>query len=199
MQEERAKQLAPMIQHRSPMRNNTQLFSPSPVAFPSNPLQTHPLLAHSSHLARLPQTNLNSNISRLLLDNLDQVLVHISKLILALNLLGLLRAGARLGDHDNTGRSLGVAGGTELRAASHKNIRHVVVLAQHGDVADDVHGRDVGGQNHDTGRWGAARCAWCGFTERFDDFFDTAFEGFVFGSCLGEMVLVWSYFGRYFL
>ena len=62
-----------------------------------------------------------------------------------------------------------------------------MVLAQHGDVRYHVHGRDVGGEDHRAGRRGSVRgCAGCGgFAQRFDDFFDAAFEGFVFVGCQG--------------
>lgn len=46
-------------------------------------------------------------------------------------------------------------------------------------MADDVHGRDVGGKDHNAGD--GDRGALRGFAEGFDDFFDAAFEGLVLG------------------
>lgn len=57
-----------------------------------------------------------------------------------------------------------------------------MVLAQHGEVADDVLGGDVAGDDDDAGERGVAGGGGGGFAERLDDFLDTALEGVVLGS-----------------
>lgn len=66
-----------------------------------------------------------------------------------------------------------------------------MVLAEDGDVRDDVRGGDVAG-NDDDAREGGVGGGGCGrFAEGFDDFFDAALEGVVLGSC-GQMLVAVS-------
>lgn len=94
-------------------------------------------------------------IPALLLNQLNEVLVDLSEvlaiLLLLLDLLGLLAAAdARLlRDHDNARGPLRRSRGAELGPRRHEDVRHVDVLAQHRDVADDVRGADVASQDDD--------------------------------------------------
>jgi hypothetical protein len=83
--------------------------------------------------------------------------------------------------HDDARGSLGCAGLAELCARLDVDVGHAVVFAEHGDVRDDVHGRDVGGDD-DNGD-GVAEVGGCdlGFAQRFDDFLDAAAEGLGLG------------------
>lgn len=57
---------------------------------------------------------------------------------------------ARLGrQHNHTRWPLRAPRGAQLRSTRHIHVRDIVILAQHRDVRDDVHGADVGGQNDD--------------------------------------------------
>lgn len=60
-----------------------------------------------------------------------------------------------------------------------------MVFAEDGEVGYYVHGGDVGGEDDDAGGegdggGGGGGCGRGGFAEGFDDFFNAAFEGFVF-------------------
>lgn len=60
-----------------------------------------------------------------------------------------------------------------------------MILAQNGDVADDVQRRDICCKDNDANGIGDG-CVGCWrgtFAEGFDDFFDASFEGFVDGGC----------------
>jgi hypothetical protein len=58
-----------------------------------------------------------------------------------------------------------------------------VVLAKYGNVADDVHGGNVGGENDDTGgRVDCAGDASGGLADGLDALLDTALEGLVLRS-----------------
>jgi hypothetical protein len=60
-----------------------------------------------------------------------------------------------------------------------------VILAQDGDVADDVQRRDICCKDNDANGFcdGCVGC-WSGtFAEGFNDFFDASFERFVDGGC----------------
>lgn len=83
----------------------------------------------------------------LLDDQLVELLVSLIPLVV---LLLALLAGSR-GDHDDGSGALGAASGTQLGARRKEDVGDVVVLAQDGDVADDVHGADVGGEDDNGG------------------------------------------------
>ena len=64
------------------------------------------------------------------------------------------------------------------------DVRDAMVLAEDGDVRDDVHGRDVGGDDDDGGRVvdvGASRVLR--LAQRLDDFLDAAAEGLGLRGC----------------
>lgn len=73
-----------------------------------------------------------------------------------------------------------------------------MVLAQDGDMGNDVHGGYVCREHDDTMGKGGIICSAAGgfgcegrdsgggFAKGFDDFFDAAFEGFVFRGCVVE-------------
>jgi hypothetical protein len=71
----------------------------------------------------------------------------------------LLLALRFLHDHDYAGRALRLGRGAELRPGRDEHVGDVVVLAQDGDVRDDVHRGDVAGDDDDAGEGGVA---WCG-------------------------------------
>lgn len=137
----------------------------------------------------------------LLLDELDQVLVDVGEvlaLVLLVDLLiGLLAADALLRDHDDAGGPLGAAGGAELGARRHEDVRHVDVLAQHRDVADDVHRADVAREDHDARERRVARPGRRRLAQRLDHFFHAALEGLVLGRCGFEGWLVLRSFPRW--
>lgn len=104
--------------------------------------------------------------------------------VVVLDVLGLL-ARPGLGDHDNGGGPLCCAGLAELCARLDVDVWDAVVFAENGDVGDDVHGRDVGGNDDDGGRvvdvGGVSRALR--LTESLDDFLDTTAEGLGLRSC----------------
>lgn len=57
-----------------------------------------------------------------------------------------------------------------------------MVLAQHGEVRDDVLGRDVAGDDDDSGERGVAGAGRGRLAQRLDDLLDAALEGVVLGS-----------------
>jgi hypothetical protein len=124
---------------------------------------------------------LNLDVLALLDDQLVELLVSLVPLII---LLLALLAGGR-GDHDDGSGALGAAGGTQLGARRKEDVGDVVVLAEDGDVADDVHGADVGGEddNGGSGGLGCGRVRGCGFADGLDDFFDTTLEALLLCGC----------------
>ena len=118
----------------------------------------------------------------LLLRVLDQRLVRLLELLIDLGLLALLSNRA-LEDHDHACRPLGLGGSTELSARVDEEEGDVVVLAEYGDVGDDVRGRDVAGDDDDAGEGGVGRGGGGGLAEGLHDFFDAALEGVGFGGC----------------
>ena len=118
----------------------------------------------------------------LLLHELDQVLVYLGEVLLAVLLgnrlrLGVLASGALLGDHDDGRGPLRAAGGAELGARADKDVRDVDVLAQHGDVADDVHRGDITSKDDDAGEGGVGWPSGRGLAQRLDNLFYAALEG----------------------
>lgn len=118
----------------------------------------------------------------LLDDQLVELLVSLVPLVV---LFLALLAGCR-GDHDDGSGALGAAGGTQLGARRKEDVRDVVVLAEDGDVADDVHGADVGGEDDNGGSrgLGCGRVGGCGFADGLDDFFDTTLEALLLCGCV---------------
>lgn len=100
--------------------------------------------------------------------------------------LVLLLAVGLLHDHDHAGGALRLGRGAQLGARGDEDEGHVVVLAQHGEVADDVLGGDVAGDDDDAGEGGVAGGGGGGFAECLDDFLDTALEGVVLGSYIEQ-------------
>jgi len=99
-----------------------------------------------------------------------------------------------LANHDDGSRALRRARLAELRAALDVDVRHAVVLAQHGDMGDDVHGRDISGDDDDGG--GVGRVRGARFAQGFDDFFYAAAEGFGFGGWGVALACHATNFGR---
>jgi hypothetical protein len=129
-------------------------------------------------------TRATKQISHLLSDRLGrlgnqllQLGIRLSKLLGILVLDVLLVLGRSVpADHDDARGSLGCAGLAELCARLDVDVWHAVVFAENRNVRDDVHGRDVGG-NDDNGSRVVDVCArGLGFAQRFDDFLDTAAE-----------------------
>lgn len=129
------------------------------------------------------------------LHDLEQVLVRLVPALFLVTIVLLLRLlllpvfGARscflphvATHHDHAGGALRLARDAQLGPAGHVDVRDAVVLGEHGDVADDVHGRDVGGEDDDPDGQGFVRGRG-GFADRFDDFFHAALEGPVGGRC----------------
>lgn len=106
---------------------------------PNHESHDRPVILLSDRLARLGY-------------KLSQITVHLRELLSILRCVVLLLALALLGHHDYAGRSLCCAGLAELCAALDVQVRDVVVFAEHGDMRDDVHGRDVSGDDDDRGR-----------------------------------------------
>lgn len=119
------------------------------------------------------------------LAHLDRELVQLGVGLLPLVLGLLLGALALLGcDHYDTCGPLGAACGAELGTAGHVDVGDAVVLAEYGNVADDVHGRDVGSEDDDSrGRVGCAGDASGRFADGLDALLDTALEGLVLCGC----------------
>lgn len=121
-----------------------------------------------------------------LLGQLGQLLKDLAKVLAIGTLVELLVLGRLGGHHDHTGWALGGGRGTEFGTGSDENVGDAVVLAQNGNVRDDVHGRDIGSENDDSrgnvdldiggGDWRLA--------ESLDDFLDTTLERLVDGSCV---------------
>lgn len=63
-----------------------------------------------------------------------------------------------------------------------------MVLAQHGEVRDDVHGRNVAGDDDNAGERGVAGGGRGRLSESLDDLLDAALQGVVLGSC--EMLAI---------
>lgn len=116
---------------------------------------------------------------------LDDQLVELLVSLIPLIILGLTLLASGRGDHDNGSRALGAASGTQLGARRQEDVRDVVVLAEDGDMRDDVHGGDVGGED-DNGRGrdlGGGRVGRGGFADGLDDFFDTTLEALLLCGC----------------
>jgi len=58
---------------------------------------------------------------------------------------------------DDTGGALGAASGAELVAGRDVNVWNAALLAQNGDVADNVEGGDVAGKDAETASEGRGR------------------------------------------
>lgn len=94
------------------------------------------------------EITLNRQLLAFLLRKFGQLLEGLAEVLAIGILVDLLALAGRLGGHhDHTSRALGGGRGTELGAGSDENVGDAVVLAQNGDVGDDVHGRDVGSEN----------------------------------------------------
>lgn len=126
---------------------------------------------------------LNNHLLELLLGQLGELLEHLSEVLtvgIGLEVLLALLGGLG-GDHDHTGRALGGSGGTELGAGGDEDVGDTVVLAQDGNVRDNIHGGDIGSENDDTA--GDIDLSVGGgngrFAESLDDFLNTALEGLV--------------------
>ncbi|KAF3398574.1 hypothetical protein F1880_006332 [Penicillium rolfsii] len=124
------------------------------------------------------------DVFALLFGELGQLLKDLAKVLTIGTLLELLVLARLGGHHDNTGRALGGSRGTELRTGGNKDVGNAVVLAQNGNVGDNVHGGDVGSENNNAGGdvdlgvgGGDRRLA-----EGLDDFLDTTLERLVDGS-----------------
>lgn len=126
---------------------------------------------------------LNNHLLELLLGQLGELLKHLSEVLtvgVGLEVLLALLGGLG-GNHDYTGRALGGGGGTELGAGGDEDVGDTVVLAQDGNVRDDIHGGDIGSENDDTA--GDIDLSVGGgngrFAESLDDFLNTTLEGLV--------------------
>ena len=53
--------------------------------------------------------------------------------------------------HNNARRPLCLSGDAQFGTTGHVNVGNVVIFGEHGKVRDDVHGRDIGGQDDDAG------------------------------------------------
>ena len=128
-------------------------------------------------------SDLNLDVLSLLDNQLVKLLVSLIPLII----LGLTLLASGRSDHDDRSRTLGAASGTQFSARWQEDIGNVVILAENGDVRDDVHGADVGGEDDDGwGRnLGCGRVGGGGFADGLDDFFDTALEALLLCGCEG--------------
>lgn len=130
---------------------------------------------------------IKSNLDLLLLlkSQFHQIRIHLAEILL-ITILWFLALLSRLGrHHNNTCRPLGGSGSTELGSRCDKDVGNTVILAQDGDVADDVQRRDICCKDNDANGFGDG-CVGCWggtFAEGFDDFFDASFEGFVDSGC----------------
>jgi hypothetical protein len=118
---------------------------------------------------------------------LDNQLVKLLVSLIPLIILGLALLASGRGDHDDRSRTLSAASGTQLGARRQEDVRDVVVLAEDGNVRDDVHGADVGGED-DNGRGGdlgGGRVGGGGFADGLDDFLDTTLEALLLCGCWG--------------
>jgi hypothetical protein len=116
----------------------------------------------------------------LLLGETSELLKDLGELLIIF-LLALARGLG--GNHDHTGGALGSGRGTELGAGSDKDVGDAVVLAENGNVGNDIHGGDVGSENNNTagGADGSVGRRNSGLAESLDDFLDTTLEGLVDG------------------
>jgi hypothetical protein len=132
----------------------------------------------SSHPRISPCTTLLPHCLSSLPNNLNKLPICLDKLVIAFR---SLLARPLLADHDHARGPLRRTGLAELRARPDVDVRHVVVFAENGDVRDDVHGRDIGGDDDD-GRGVSERgVRGFGFAQRFYDFFYAAAERLGFG------------------
>ena len=129
-------------------------------------------------------TLLNTNPLGLLLGEFGQFFIHAAEVLAVVVLVLLLALGGRLGDdHGDTGGTLGGRRVTELSSGCDEDVGDSVVLAEHGNVGDNIHGRDVGGEDDNAvgDRDGGVRGRDGRFAEGLDDFLDTALEALVDG------------------
>ena len=144
------------------------------------------LLLNLDLLLKLDQPRLSIlNLDVLAL--LDNQLVKLLVGLIPLLILGLSLLASVGSNHDNGSRTLGAASGTQLGARRQEDVRDVVVLAEDGDVRDDVHGGDVGGEDDNGGGrdLGGGRVGGGGFADGLDDFFDTTLEALLLCGCEG--------------
>lgn len=121
----------------------------------------------------------------LLLGELGQFLEHLGEVLSIILTVLLLALGSRLGhNHHNTGGAFRGGGVAELSSGCDEDVGDTVVLTQDRDVRDNVHGRDIGGENDDTvGDTDAGVGSGNGrLAESLDDLLDTALQALVDGS-----------------
>ncbi len=102
---------------------------------------------------------LHLNPSPLLLHSLNETLIRLLPFLTPIFhldiFLPLLRNNIPA-HHDHTSRPLRHARNTQLRPAGHVDVWDTVVFGEDGDVADHVHGGDVGGEDDDADGEGRA-------------------------------------------
>lgn len=104
--------------------------------------------------------------------NLLHNVVETLSVLLSLALVALLAAAGD--NHDATRWSLGSTSAAEVLLGRNKDVGDLGVLAEDGDVGDDVAGGDVTGNDDD---------ALVALAERLDDLLDTALDVLGLGSC----------------
>lgn len=148
-----------------------------------NPLATRKVGTKAKRTKRASSHLLNGQLLTLLLRKLGQLFEDLAEvLIILINLLAL--AGRLGGHHDHTSRAFGGGRGTELSARGNENVGNSVVLAQNGNVRDDIHGGDISSENDDGGGDidGSVGSGNSGLAESLDNFLDTTLERLVDGS-----------------
>jgi hypothetical protein len=125
-------------------------------------------------------TFLDLDLLALLLGQASELLEHLGELLIIF-LLAL--ASSLGGNHDHTGGALGSGRGTELGAGGDEDVGDTVVLAENGNVGDDIHGGDVGSEDDNTAGDGdgSVGSGDGGLAESLDDLLDTTLERLVDG------------------
>ncbi len=137
----------------------------------------------------------------LLLCDLDQFLpgleiflgADLLVVIILFALLGTVGRLLALGlEHDDTGSTLGAGRNTEIRARLDVEVGDAVLLAQDGEVHDNIHWGDVAGNDNEAG--GSALCEQPLLKRAFPDsllaFLDTAVYRLKLGAWSGRGMLV---------
>lgn len=109
-------------------------------------------------------TRSNLDLLLLLESQLHQIGIYLTEILL-ITIFRLLALLSRLGrHHNNTCRPLGGSSSTELGARCDKDVGNAVVLAQDGDVADNVQGRNIRCKDDDANGFCDGRIGCWGWT-----------------------------------
>lgn len=137
------------------------------------------------------EERLDVRLLGLLPGDLDQFLIDFAEVLsVVLGVLLLLALGGRLGHgHHHARRAFRGGRVTELSSGGDEQVGDAVIFAQHGDMGDDIHRRDISGEDDDATRdsdnfVGSGNS---GFPEGLDDLLHTTLQALVDSGCIMKL------------